>query len=113
MNRERKRFRADFSVDLSRVSVSTLPNRNRSCPRRRPMRAAIFRHGRTGLGCNHLATEEEKMRPDRKGHFGILVRDEEPVNEVQLNVKGQLRAELIPPFRSDAKNNLDAVLALT
>ena len=46
----------------------------------------------------------EKLQPDRTRHFGIMVRDEEQVNEVRKKVAEKYGLKLMPPFRCDFRD---------
>jgi len=48
--------------------------------------------------------EVEKLQPDRTRHFGIMVRDEEQVNEVRKKVAEKYGLKLMPPFRCDFRD---------
>ena len=42
--------------------------------------------------------EVARLQPDRTRHFGIMVRDEEQIEEVRRKVKEKYRLKLEPPF---------------
>lgn len=48
--------------------------------------------------------EVEKLQPDRTRHFGLIVRDEEQLAEVQKKVTGKYGLKLEPPFRCDFRD---------
>jgi catechol-2,3-dioxygenase len=48
--------------------------------------------------------EVEKRQPDRTRHFGIMVRDEEQVNEVRKKITEKYNLKLMPPFRCDFRD---------
>ncbi len=43
----------------------------------------------------------EKLQPDRKKHFGLVVRDEAQLEEVREKLTQKYRLKLIPGFRCD------------
>src|SRR6267142_6753208 len=45
--------------------------------------------------------EVEKLQPDRTKHFGLIVRDEEQLNEVREKLTKKYGLKLIPGFRCD------------
>jgi catechol 2,3-dioxygenase-like lactoylglutathione lyase family enzyme len=45
--------------------------------------------------------EVEERRPDHARHFGLMVRDEDQLNEVREKLTKKYGIELIPPFRCD------------
>lgn len=45
--------------------------------------------------------EVEKLQPDRTKHFGLIVRDEEQLNEVREKLTQKYGLKLIPGFRCD------------
>ena len=45
--------------------------------------------------------EVETLQPDRRKHFGLMVRDEEQVNEVRDKLVNKYGLTLRPPFRCD------------
>src|SRR6266567_465052 len=55
-------------------------------------------------GCNHLAIEVDEVKPDRIRHFGLIVRDEQQLNEVRKKVKEKYGLKLEPPFRCDFRD---------
>src|SRR5690242_10844086 len=46
----------------------------------------------------------DKVKPDRARHFGIMVRDEQQLNEVRDKLIKKYQIELIPPFRCDFRD---------
>lgn len=48
--------------------------------------------------------EEENPRPSRHGHFGLMVRDEQQLNEVREKLTTKYGIELTPPFRCDFRD---------
>ncbi len=48
--------------------------------------------------------EVETLKPDRMKHFGIMVRDEEQVNEVRDKLVNKYGLALEPPFRCDFRD---------
>ena len=48
--------------------------------------------------------EVETLQPDRMKHFGIMVRDEEQVNEVRDKLVNKYGLTLEPPFRCDFRD---------
>ena len=48
--------------------------------------------------------EVARLQPDRTRHFGIMVRDEEQIEEVRRKVKEKYRLKLEPPFRCDFRD---------
>src|SRR5947207_15575128 len=48
--------------------------------------------------------EVEELQPDRTRHFGIIVRDEEQVNEVRMKVTEKYELKLMPPSRCDFRD---------
>jgi predicted enzyme related to lactoylglutathione lyase len=48
--------------------------------------------------------EVEKLQRDRTRHFGIMVRDEEQVDEVRKKVTKKYGLKLMPPFRCDFRD---------
>lgn len=48
--------------------------------------------------------EVSKLQPDRERHFGLIVRDEEQLAEVQKKVTGKYGLKLEPPFRCDFRD---------
>jgi catechol 2,3-dioxygenase-like lactoylglutathione lyase family enzyme len=48
--------------------------------------------------------EVEKLQPDHTRHFGLIVRDEVQLAEVQKKVTGKYGLELMPPFRCDFRD---------
>jgi catechol 2,3-dioxygenase-like lactoylglutathione lyase family enzyme len=45
--------------------------------------------------------EVKERRPDRARHFGLIVRDEDQLNEVREKLTKKYGITLIPPFRCD------------
>lgn len=45
--------------------------------------------------------EVEKVQPDRKKHFGLMVRDDAQLEEVRRKLTKKYGIKLIPPFRCD------------
>jgi predicted enzyme related to lactoylglutathione lyase len=45
--------------------------------------------------------EVEKLQPDRTKHFGLIVRDDEQLNEVREKLTKKYGLTLIPGFRCD------------
>jgi hypothetical protein len=45
--------------------------------------------------------EVEKVQPSRVRHFGLMVRDEQQLQEVRDKITGKYGLKLIPPFRCD------------
>jgi predicted enzyme related to lactoylglutathione lyase len=45
--------------------------------------------------------EVKKLQPDRTKHFGLIVRDEEQLNEVREKLTKKYGLKLIPGFRCD------------
>ena len=48
--------------------------------------------------------EVETLQPDRMKHFGLMVRDEEQVNEVRDKLINKYGLTLVPPFRCDFRD---------
>lgn len=48
--------------------------------------------------------EVETLQPDRMKHFGIMVRDENQVNEVREKLVNKYGLTLEPPFRCDFRD---------
>ena len=48
--------------------------------------------------------EVENLQPDRMKHFGLMVRDEEQVNEVRDKLVNKYGLTLKPPFRCDFRD---------
>lgn len=48
--------------------------------------------------------EVEKLQPDRTKHFGLIVRDEEQLNEVREKLTKKYGLKLIPGFRCDFRD---------
>jgi catechol-2,3-dioxygenase len=48
--------------------------------------------------------EVEELRPDRVKHFGIMVRDENQVNEVRKKLTEKYGLTLMPGFRCDFRD---------
>jgi catechol 2,3-dioxygenase-like lactoylglutathione lyase family enzyme len=48
--------------------------------------------------------EVEELKPDRMRHFGLIVRDEEQLNQVREKLTTKYRIELIPGFRCDFRD---------
>ena len=48
--------------------------------------------------------EVEQLRPDRVKHFGIMVRDEEQINEVRDKLTEKYGLSLHPDFRCDFRD---------
>ena len=46
----------------------------------------------------------EELKPDRMRHFGLIVRDEEQLNEVRQKLTTKYGIELIPGFRCDFRD---------
>lgn len=45
--------------------------------------------------------EVDRAQRDHAGHFGLIVRDEEQLNEVREKLQHKYGIKLIPPFRCD------------
>jgi catechol 2,3-dioxygenase-like lactoylglutathione lyase family enzyme len=43
----------------------------------------------------------DRVHPARMRHFGLMVRDEEQINEVRVKLTKKYGIKLIPPFRCD------------
>ena len=43
----------------------------------------------------------DKLQPDRMKHYGLIVRDEEQLNEVREKLTKKYKLKLIPGFRCD------------
>jgi catechol 2,3-dioxygenase-like lactoylglutathione lyase family enzyme len=48
--------------------------------------------------------EVDNINPDNHRHFGIMVRDEQQVNEVKEKLTKKYGIKLIPPFRCDFRD---------
>ena len=48
--------------------------------------------------------EVEELKPDRMKHFGIMVRDEEQINEVKEKLTKKYGLEVHPDFRCDFRD---------
>ena len=48
--------------------------------------------------------EVEKLQADRARHFGLIVRDEQQLEEVRKKVAGKYGLKLAPPFRCDFRD---------
>jgi catechol 2,3-dioxygenase-like lactoylglutathione lyase family enzyme len=48
--------------------------------------------------------ETKNVRPDRTGHFGIMVRDEGQIAEIREKLTSKYKIRLIPPFRCDFRD---------
>jgi catechol 2,3-dioxygenase-like lactoylglutathione lyase family enzyme len=48
--------------------------------------------------------EVDKVRPDRTRHFGLMVRDDQQLEEVRKKVTGKYGLKLEPPFRCDFRD---------
>jgi len=48
--------------------------------------------------------EVETLQPDRTKHFGLMVRDEEQLNEVRDKLVNKYGLTLKPPFRCDFRD---------
>jgi catechol 2,3-dioxygenase-like lactoylglutathione lyase family enzyme len=48
--------------------------------------------------------ETKDVRPDRTGHFGIMVRDEGQIAEIREKLTSKYKIKLIPPFRCDFRD---------
>jgi catechol 2,3-dioxygenase-like lactoylglutathione lyase family enzyme len=48
--------------------------------------------------------EVEEVKPDRTRHFGIMVRDEQQLEEVRQKLTRKYKIKLIPPFRCDFRD---------
>jgi catechol 2,3-dioxygenase-like lactoylglutathione lyase family enzyme len=48
--------------------------------------------------------ETKEVRPDRTGHFGIMVRDEAQIAEIREKLTSKYKIKLIPPFRCDFRD---------
>ncbi len=48
--------------------------------------------------------EVEKLQPANMRHFGIMVRDEEQLEEVRKKLTGKYNLKLEPPFRCDFRD---------
>src|SRR5437016_160380 len=48
--------------------------------------------------------EVDKVKPDRMRHFGIMVRDEKQLAEVQVKITKKYGLKLIPDFRCDFRD---------
>lgn len=48
--------------------------------------------------------EVEELRPDRVKHFGIMVRDEDQINEVREKITKKYGLRLEPDFRCDFRD---------
>jgi catechol 2,3-dioxygenase-like lactoylglutathione lyase family enzyme len=46
----------------------------------------------------------DKVQPDAMRHFGIMVRDEQQLNEVREKLTKKYGIKLIPPFRCDFRD---------
>jgi len=46
----------------------------------------------------------DKVHPDAMRHFGIMVRDEQQLNEVRQKLTKKYGIKLIPPFRCDFRD---------
>ncbi len=48
--------------------------------------------------------EVEELQPDRMKHFGIMVRDEEQINDVREKITKKYGLEVHPDFRCDFRD---------